>query len=118
MFSVARQGRYRTIRRAPVRFELLERHVTTDGMVEEESSGAKLLERWRANKSGDCQTMQQIASYANGIAAVCKLIKVHRFLLARIFTDDEATKRVRHPTHCDVVEVPCMRSIAAVHLRI
>jgi len=90
MLGVTWQGRHRSICGTPVDFDLLERHVTANSMVEEESSGAKRLKSWRANKSksGDRQTVQQIAPYADGIAAIGRLIKVHRSLVTGILTDN------------------------------
>jgi len=88
MLCVAWQSRLRTICRAAIDLDLLERHATTNRMIEEESSGAKRLKSWRANKSSDRKSVQQIAPYADGIAAICRLIKIYRSFVAGILTDN------------------------------
>jgi hypothetical protein len=88
MLGIPRQGRQRTICGAPVGCDFVGRHVATTRVIKEESTSAKRLERRRADKSGDRETMQQIASYANGIATTCGLIKVQRLLVTRILAND------------------------------
>jgi hypothetical protein len=88
MLRVAWQAGHRTIRGASVSFHPPKRHVTTNSMIEEESSGTKRIQSWRANERGLCQTVQQVAPNADRIATICEFIKVSRRLVAGILADD------------------------------